>query len=138
MKKNKKTKATLTIQQSIGLQRLGVDVRLASWYETAGSTAPGGCGGQTVTNFPVFTLSDLLTILPRIIDGYELNISADGNEYSVSYILWDRNEDFAYIRHVLTGWQFSAPELIDALYQLLVWVIENGHIMLDKNNVPKT
>lgn len=124
-------KTTLTIEQSQKLIELGVDPILAS-----------KCRVQHEADFeveyrivshdefcyemasldpqPIFDLSDLLSILPKEIDGYFLNISPNKFEWHVSY------ENMGINNIMFTKWGTSAPELIDALYQLLIYVLENN------------
>ena len=103
-------KTTLTVEESQRLIELGVDPKMAS--------------RETFIFDKIFTLYDLLSILPKEIDGYELNMSANKCEYFVSYILWDTMDEGDYIKDILSFKQFSAPELIDALNQLLIWCLE--------------
>ena len=103
-------KTTLTVEESQRLIELGVDPKMAS--------------RETFIFDKIFTLYDLLSILPKEIDGYELNMSANKCEYFVSYILWDTMDGGDYIKDILSFKQFSAPELIDALNQLLIWCLE--------------
>ena len=112
-------KTQLTIEESARLIELGVDAKLAS--------------GESLVGGALFTLVDLLSILPKEIDGYELNISANKTEYFVSYILWDDDEFYGtYIRDRFQNIQSSSPELIDALNKLAVWAIEQGHLKTEK------
>ena len=103
-------KTTLTVEESQRLIELGVDPKMAS--------------RETFIFDKISTLYDLLSILPKEIDGYELNMSANKCEYFVSYILWDTMDEGDYIKDILSFKQFSAPELIDALNQLLIWCLE--------------
>ena len=99
-------KTELTIEQSARLIEIGVDASLAS-----------KCQNTKTSENPIFTLSDLLSILPKRIRVYFFNahINKDGAEAS-------------YVSE--TSWLacYTAPELIDVLYLLLVWVVENGYI----------
>ena len=130
-------KTTLTVEESQRLIELGVDPKMAkgvcldfngtyayiSGEET--KTVVDWVNMEYYTEQPViFTLTDLLSILPKEIDGYELNMSANKCEYFVSYILWDTMDEGDYIKDILSFKQFSAPELIDALNQLLIWCLE--------------
>ncbi len=121
-------KTELTIQESGRLIELGVDAKLAS-YERYEDTGRKHCGIELPPEIrPIFGLTDILSILPKEIGNYELNINSTEVEHFVSYILWDSMDDCTYIRDVLSGDQFYATELIDALYQLLIWAIEHGYI----------
>ena len=71
---------------------------------------------------PVFTLADILDILPKEIEDYHLSIESFKETHYVTYIR-DNNDDYL-IPHK------DAPELIDALYLLLVWCLEKGYVKL--------
>ena len=114
-------KTKLTIEQSQTLIELGVDPKLASQSEIYDEP----CHRSYMA---VFTLADLLSILPKEIGNYELNINSTESEHFVSYILWDFMGNCTYIRDYLSDNQFSAPELIDALNQLAIWCLENHYI----------
>lgn len=115
-------KTELTIEQSARLAELGVDPKMAS--------------GLTIFDDPVsqwthrgkliFTLTDLLAILPKEIDTnlgtitlsiIASDLSDGGNNWTACYIDKDIVAPFEIT-------VFAAPELIDALYQLLIWCLE--------------
>lgn len=122
-------KPQLTIEQSAQLIELGVDPSKASehyvgrweYYSTGTYADPDSIE-------PIFTLEDILGLLPKEIknvygDPYGLNLN------------WDEDWEAAYFNvaqfmscqgGILHG--CTAPELIDALYELLVWCIDNKHI----------
>ena len=131
-------KTTPTIEESAHLIELGVDASLASkcriQHEADGEVeyriVPHDeyCYELASLNpQPIFDLSDILSILPKEIDGYHLNIEASDDGYDVSYILYDRNDGLLFL-----GATPTAPELIDALNQLLIWCLENGHLKTEK------
>ena len=109
-------KTELTIEESAKLIELGVDPKLAS--------------KETFIFNKIFTFTDILSILPKEIDnGYNLNIDITGKYYGAAYVCWDEDENWdAVIKDIC--FEAIASELIDALYQLLCWVIENGYINL--------
>lgn len=119
-------KTELTIEQSQRLIELGISARNAS--KTKAFDDP--VSQWTNRGYPIFTLTDLLNILPKEIDGYELNISTTNHECFVSYILWDVIDDYDYIRDILQDKQSFAHELIDALYELAIFCIEHEFIKL--------
>lgn len=80
-----------------------------------------------------FRLTDLLEILPKEIkpnkgwqkaDYYELVIThTKEDEWDVNYYSWNCEEFLSNIP--------ETHELIDALYELTVWCLENGHLKFD-------
>lgn len=146
-------KTELTIEESAKLIELGIDAKLASKerffvgeYEraeyfdkieklTGKRILPKGVfqkrekaymNGPTSWNIyhKVFSLTDILSILPKEIGNYELNISANKYKYFASYVLWVATD----IRDILSFNQFSASELIDALNSLLIWCLTEKKI----------
>ena len=125
-------KTELTVEQSAKLIELGVDRKFASLKEfipihpevlkgNAEYAKPWGW-------FPKFTLTDILSILPKEIrfspTTYHLNIDYPPiNQVAARYIDED-DED-----NDLKG--FMCGELIDSLYFLLIWVIEIGLVKLN-------
>ena len=111
-------KSELTPSESAHLIELGVDPSKASENTEYGAWADSEYGR------PIFTLPDVLSLLPKEIevyyDGetipYHLVITTNGNGWEVSY----------YDNEALR----TAPELIDALYNLVVWCITNENITL--------
>lgn len=120
----KEMKQNLTVEQSDKLVKLGVDRYKAS------QTIVTDDYNEATEDFqhPIFTLADILELLPEEIknvygDPYGLNLN------------WDEDWEAAYFNvaqfmpcqgGILHG--CTAPELIDALYELLVWCIDNKHI----------
>ena len=112
-------KTKLSIEESAHLIELGVDANLASESEIFDEPCH-------MSYIKIFTLEDLLSILPKEIDGYMLNISTSESEWWVAYELTDNcDEWYSFVRDVIGT--FGAPELIDALNQLLIWIITSGH-----------
>lgn len=125
-------KAELTIEQSQRLIELGVNADKAS--KSSGITSLGyGIRGVVKTPpKPVFTLADLLSLWPKKRDGYYLSITAvladvDSMEICDGWMV-------CYVSDELKAESqdsiFYSPELIDALYELVVWAITNKHIKL--------
>ncbi len=71
---------------------------------------------------PAWSLSALLGLLPKEIEDYHLSIESFKETHYTTYIR-DNYDDYL-IPHK------DAPELIDALYSLLVWVIDHKHVKL--------
>ncbi len=112
-------KITLTIEQSQRLIELGVSAEKAS--------------GESLVGGSIFTLADLLGILPKEIEVE----SRDGDiDDAWLFLVWDTNGDYAdnheWLAAYTAGFTYiankHAPELIDAIYSLLIWLIENKYI----------
>ena len=126
-------KTQLTIEESAKLIELGIDAKLASKCDSAMKVCASGRGIiRLPESRPIFDLTDILSILPKEIDGYGLDISYAKDGYYVSYIIWDNTEDYDYIRDSLQDKPISAPELIDALNSLLIWTIKQGHLKTER------
>lgn len=119
-------KSSLTPEQSQRLIELGVDPSKASEHSIY-MKMEAGCRGiiQEPAYNPIFTLSDILSLLPKEIevyyDGetipYHIVITTNGsNDWEVSY----------YDNEALK----TAPELINALFELLVWSINNKYVKI--------
>ena len=116
-------KTILTIEDSQRLIELGVDPKLASRRKTEYDE------NVVPRSYPIFTLTDILNILPK-------GIVHKGLWIKFRITTWIDEPWFAGYQNQIGEYvtpnhaPFSAPELIDALYQLLIWVIENGYIYL--------
>lgn len=131
-------KDKLTIEQSQRLIELGVNQSRASATRYNISETEVYCGyareivvtdgyiTDYVSQEPIFTLADILSLLPKEIeapdywgevDTCSLGITTNNDVWEVSYYGVD---------NVFR----KAPELIDALYTLLVWAIENDYLNL--------
>lgn len=114
-------KTELTIEESANLIGLGVDPKLASK-----EVATDVCEEEySAPRHPIFTLTDILSILPEKIkihrDGDTLSMIFHCGQWRVGY-----TNCAVWCEHTKV-----APELIDALYQLLIWAIENKFINLN-------
>ena len=125
-------KTELTIEQSQKLIELGVDAKLASkrW-----SNFYHGITSEELKICPLFGLSDLLSILPKEIDGNVISIISIGFNPKTEEL--DKGWTVTYVTdHFIPAFGdnpvFSAPELIDALNQLLIWTIEQGYFNTEK------
>ena len=82
-----------------------------------------GYGIHNVVSFdkkPVFTSQDIIELLPREVTDsadYQLLINKQRDSYSVSY----ENTDSFLV-------SFCRVELLDCLYEMLLWVIENDYL----------
>lgn len=120
-------KEKLTAKQSNRLFELGVKTNFASGIEMV-EKCDAGC--RTV---PVFTLADLFDLLPKeikveVLDvGYEIKVTAylhislyNGNSLASYHFVFDEKE---WSTHHVEG-----SELVDTLYELVIWCIESGHL----------
>ena len=124
-------KTKLSIEESAKLIELGVDAKLASEREFVDKTEKDSNQFLEIEEYPLFSLTDLLSILPKEVDGYMLNISTSESEWWVAYELTDNcDEWYSCVRDVIGT--FGAPELIDALNQLAIWVIEQWYLKTEK------
>lgn len=120
-------KTELTIKESAKLIELGVDANLASSeYIGRSKTYSNGTFADTDSIGPIFTLTDILSILPKEIElgdrTENLNIVMDNCGALVGYPLIHKTHGAAFVK----------TELIDSLYQLLIWCLENGHLKTEK------
>lgn len=118
-------KTTLTIEQSKKLIELGVDAKLASIKEFVPIHPEVLKGNAEYAKpwgwMPKFRLEDLLSILPKEIEVDKVTLSL--------VIEWQGGKWYAcYMGHGYMKADFYAPELLDALYQLLIWVLENNYL----------
>ena len=123
-------KTTLTVEQSAKLIELGVSFERASGRtfdlkDVNNLSKPI----ERCELLPVFKLADLIDILPKFIPdaggdlSYALKIQpCNLPGWQVCY--------YAYSLDKGKGYK-SSPELIDALYSLLVWCLEKGYVKLD-------
>lgn len=113
MPKEKKMRTLLTIEESAKLVELGVDPNLAK--------------GESLVGGALFTLADLLSVLPKeiVIDGVRASLQMYqhlAGYWIASYVRYDGNK----ITHQRP---LSADkELIIALNQLLIWCLDQGFV----------
>lgn len=117
-------KDKLTIEQSALLIAFGVSSDKASEIEEYKDDV----SQWTHRGAPIFTLNDVLKLLPKEIYSdereilYFLTISMDKYRCYVRYKNLSYCKNFGPTKH--------APELIDALYELLCWTIQNKYLKL--------
>ena len=115
-------KTQLTIEESARLIELGVDEMLASEERISSSTNNRGWGGTTIMGRSIYTLTDILSILPK-------EIEIDGEQEDLNIVMDNSNALVGYPKfHEKHGCAFISPELIDALNKLLFWCLKNGHL----------
>ena len=118
-------KTNLTPEQSQRLIELGVDPSKASDFEELDVTDPNDPNQfLELEYYRLFTLSDILSLLPKEIanedgDPYGLQMDYD-NKWEACYFNW---VNFTMV--CMEGSMHSefAPELIDALFELLCWTL---------------
>ena len=117
-------KSLLTAEESAKLIELGVSPERAS-KRTPDYTDINNTGKPLERRelLPIFTLADILDILPKEIEDYHLSIESFKETHYTTYIR-DNYDDYL-IPHK------DAPELIDALYLLLVWCLKKGYVKLN-------
>ena len=110
-------KTQLTAEQSAKLIELGVSPERASKIKVEVKESSRGCPNIYCSEVkrPIFTLADILDILPKENVGSNL-----GMEYDCEFKQWWVGYNLRHLE--------SAPELIDALYSLLVWCLEKGYV----------
>ena len=127
-------KTELTIEESAKLIELGVDKKLASMKEFVPIHPEVLKGNAEYAKpwgwMPKFTLTDILSILPKsyfseeYYDTMNLSIEVLNGKWFVNYRYYCGGELAAQ------DVEREATELIGALYQLLIWTIDNGYINL--------
>jgi len=130
----------LTIEQMNKLKELGVDVSNASvrvgqmvfyhgdsWYGVDSYNVHLLKDDDDDTScfeeeYKAFTLQDIIELLPKRIDDYQLVIWLDDG-----YVRYEteigRDDEGGYVLAV-----FDNTNIIQAAYEMLLWVIENGYL----------
>lgn len=121
-KTGKEIKQYLTVEQSQHLLDLGVSFADAS--SSISWTGPM----STIDIKYIFMLADLIRLLPEDIECVE-----DPKSFYPLYMIRSTYGWAAYYGENRMGFQ-TAPELIDALYKLLVWCIKHHCLTLKKPN----
>lgn len=122
-------KQTLSVEQSATLIAKGISADKASYNSCA--TAVGSAVRTPI--HPIFTLADICALLPKgvIHNGLSCKLRIT-SWYDEPYFAGYENQIGKYIMGNPYDAPFSAEELIDALFDLLLWAIDNGHIDLTK------
>lgn len=122
-------KTTLTPEQSATLIAKGISADKASFDSCAIAV---GSAASTPTQ-PIFTLADICALLPKgvIHNGLSCKLRIT-SWYDEPYFAGYENQIGKYIMGNPYDAPFDAEELIDALYELLLWAIDNGYIDLTK------
>lgn len=114
-------KTNLTSEQSQRLIELGVDPSKAS--EKTKVYEPIDVNHRWVSKVPIFDLSDVLALLPK-------EATLNGITDNLTIIIEPKRVLAGYPFYHSDEAMFYAPELIDALFELLVWCITNKHVEL--------
>lgn len=73
----------------------------------------------------VFTLQDMLELMPKKLKGYDLVLFADNH---IQYEKWDR------VNPAKILCQFDGDNLIDTAFNMLLWLAKNGYLKGGKND----
>ncbi len=121
-------KITLTPEQSATLIAKGISADKASEKKPEYTDL-----GTFIGNEPIFTLADVCALLPKgvIHNGLSCKLRIT-SWYDEPYFAGYENQIGKYITGNPHDAPFSAEELIDALFDLLLWTIRHGHIELTK------
>lgn len=122
------SKQVLSIDQMKRLKELGLNIERASFLtptellrgQVSDVRIFNACTCRTlfeneIETFPVFTLQDIIDLLPRGINGCHLDIG----KWTVAY------NNYEEVRELKTK---TRHNLIDAAYEMLCWCLENGYI----------
>lgn len=139
-------KAVLSSEQCVQMVKLGVDTNSADMcrigddlqatpYETMLTCwtdyLVANRESHKIDNndlHPAWSLTELLSLLPQTINGYNLTIIAEDGYYEVGYQLFDYSTEThqTVIKDVLKT--TCREELINAVYTLFVWLCNNNYI----------
>lgn len=122
-------KTTLTPEQSATLIAKGISADKASEIKEYEDEVYQ----WTHRGAPIFTLADILGLLPKgvIHNGLSCKLRIT-SWYDEPYFAGYENQIGKYIMGNPYDSPFSAEELIDVLFDLLLWAIGHGHIDLTK------
>lgn len=136
----------LSIEQAKHLHELGLDMSDAAlcWYQSIvdekwgvtsisdalRDTLKGNEPHVTTNIIPTYTLQEVLDKLPQEIITYytPYSLYVDYQEMRISYSFVDREG----MSSLEPTFGFTADTLLDAAYNMLCWVIENGYLEEDK------
>ena len=108
------------------LKELGVDVKpkgMCLMYTSDSSDNYYMKYGESTCEDDVkaFTLQDIIELLPKEIDGTYLSLELDYCSIDYYYIDYDERINWKSI-------DFNIEEIMDGVYNMLIWVIENGYL----------
>ena len=116
----------LSIEQMNKLKELGVDVKpkgICLMYTSDSSDNYYLKYGESTCEDDVaaFGLHDIIEMLPKEIDGAYLSLELDYCSIEYYYIDYEERISWKSI-------DFNIAGIIDACYEMLLWVIENGYL----------
>lgn len=123
-------KSLLTASESAKLIELGVSPERASEIKVEVEEPSGGSPNIYCSDVkrPIFTLADILDILPKKITfGHRTNCRLKLQPIISSKDRISEVWQACYLHTSLKA-NAEAPELIDALYSLLLWCLEKGYV----------
>lgn len=141
------SKQILGVQQMQHLQELGLELKpsLLHYYKVISEDNVKWYLSLTIGDIldcspryryiPAYTLQDIIELLPSLIRIKDVdywlemgksNLPDEKDAYYVMYV------DFKYNMLVYFGSRES-HSLIDEVYEMLCWCVENGHVETDKN-----
>ena len=124
-------KTQLTAEESAKLIELGISPERASERESSVAYGIGARGIMKAPQTPIFTLTDILDILPKKITfGHRTNCRLKIQPIISSKDRISEVWQACYLHTSLKA-NAEATELIDALYSLLVWCLAKGYVKLD-------
>lgn len=118
-------KSLLTAEESAKLIELGISPERASMCESSVAYGNGARGIMKAPETPIFTLADILDILPKEIrhNGCTYKLNIDYPPIGMVAARYNTEDDDL---DSLKG--YMCEELIDALYSLLLWCLEKGYV----------
>ena len=144
------SKQVLSIDQMKHLKELGLNIERASCLvhidplrdkysedHIFNSSTASSLFEYEVEIFPVFTLQDLFSLLPKKIsaDKYGLSVKEDFFlyiDYEYPEISYSVLDDWCPgLNELKTVYINKDTELIDAAYEMLCWCLENGYVEKD-------
>ena len=119
----------LSIEQMTRLKELGVDVEpngLDFMYSSVVLDEYRLMYAESVCedDIKAFTLQDVIELLPKVIkkDGLHLYFNI-----KTTYSGW-YSAEYSFYQHSQFDLSFTRENILDAAYEMLIWVIENGHL----------
>lgn len=138
----------LSIEQMTRLEKLGVDTSKASLHYVYLPTARSifnetdeleseptlfAFKPKLLDGYPTFALQDVIELLPAEIETIESNYYLTitkyfYNSYVVCYFIENQDDSYSFV-------YFECETILDAAYQMLLWVIENGYLRTKVDDV---